>query len=111
MHNAVRGRVVRVLVDRIGPDGIGLKLREGTWSEWMPPEELIASREHSAATTTRAAARSDFVNAFGRRADLRQDAKVEWIDVSYRKNHRVKLDNVYKAQYNQVDSLITRFAA
>lgn len=51
---------------KIGAASIGLALRETTWSEWMPPEDLIRARQRGEAPqNTRAAIRGEFVRAFG----------------------------------------------
>jgi proteasome accessory factor A len=66
--------------DNIGPHGIGMKMREGRWSKWMPPEELISERESRPAETTRAHLRGKFVAAFSGHPD----AKTDWEYVAFK---------------------------
>ena len=60
--------------DNIGPAGIGRKLRETVWSEYMPDAALIASRSTKTPTapvTTRARDRGALVVALAHRTDVK----------------------------------------
>lgn len=91
--------------DRIGPDSIGLKLRETAWSQWMPAQSLIDERKTASPTTTRAAIRSKFIKAFHLQNHLSSNVvSADWSSVKYIR--RINIADPYSTKSNAVDKLI-----
>jgi proteasome accessory factor A len=59
--------------DVIDEKGLGMKMRETVWAEWMPPESLIKERMTTPPATTRAALRGAFITAFANKLDTGVD--------------------------------------
>ena len=86
--------------DNIGPNGIGLRLREGRWAQWMPPEELIIERM-TTPPPTRALGRGKFIKA----SIGVQGSTVNW-DACTINRHTLKMPDPKKQYTDEVDLLI-----
>jgi len=75
--------------DEIGGDSIADKLRQTTWSNWMPSEELIASRIHTPPESTRAAARGYLIKHLAQTGLIRT---VDWQSITTT-NHTFNMYN------------------
>lgn len=96
--------------DRIGPDSIGMRLRQTEWAQWMPDENFIQERKTTAPDTTRAAIRSKFIKAFChlnsiKNKDNQPALAVDWASVSY-KQRNIKIANPYATHSDELDELI-----
>jgi proteasome accessory factor A len=98
-------RAVDRLWDDLSDKGIGRKLRETTWAEWMPPEDLIEARGTQPPTTTRAVLRSAFIKKFSRQ----DKATVDWN--TFKPPHEVystRMDDEYATSHRKLEQLLQK---
>lgn len=91
--------------DRIDIRGAGIAFRESTFSEWMPPEELIVERMSQPPVYTRARLRGKFVQAFSGNAN----ASVDWMTLKMAPQ-TFSIKDPYASYDSQVDDFIARVA-
>lgn len=62
----------------IGPDSIGMKMREKSWAEWVPSAEEIAAAYFDPPTTTRALGRASLIQEYAESRD--HNFSVSWTE-------------------------------
>lgn len=91
--------------DRLDIRGAGIAFRESTFSEWMPPEELIVDRMTQPPTYTRARLRGKFIQAFSGNSN----ASVDWMTIKLHPQHFL-LKDPYTSSDSPLDGLIEKAA-
>jgi len=103
-HPKLRG--IDILWGELSKNGIGLKLRQQEWAQWMPSD--IKERKEAPPQTTRAKMRGAFVLAYGSNEKLQPDntnAKVDWKTCTYN-TRTIKIDVPSQTQSDAIDALI-----
>lgn len=98
-------RQVDRLFDDTRADGIGQKLRQSEWAEYMPPAEMIEARKNGDTPATRARIRGDFIKRFWQTAVI----SANW-DFCELGTNRVKLNDPSAISDKQVEALGRRRA-
>lgn len=86
--------------DNIGPLGIGMKLRQTRWADWMPSETLIAERMLTPPDNTRATVRGKFIKHFAKSSGI----SVGWSTIRVN-DHNIDLSDPYRTEHPLVSGL------
>lgn len=97
-----------LLWGEISPRGIGLKLRETSFSDDMPDASLLKERFDNAPSTTRANIRGKFVKAFSGQTDR---ASADWMWVEHDPTPRIELSDPHDNYDERVEDLLRKHAA
>jgi hypothetical protein len=97
--------------EELSDRGIGMALREDRLASYMPPEELIAERMHTASDSTRAHVRGAFVKWFHTYPnDIRARANWSSIEVG-RLNGKIRIDDLRQTDIPDFEMLLKNAAA